>query len=133
MEISDQLLCLFSGQVEERDDRYVLEIPEREISVGTVEDGDTYRTALLSHSADGKTGATDDDQGPPAPPVSEGEQRDVEIEDIGEQGDGLTRVERGYVVIVPDTEQGERVTIEITDVQQNVAFAEVVERQSHFS
>lgn len=133
MEISDQLLCLFSGQVEERDDRYVLEIPEREISVGTVEDGDTYRTALLSHSADGKTGATDDDQGPPAPPVSEGEQRDVEIEDIGEQGDGLTRVERGYVVIVPDTEQGERVTIEITDVQQNVAFAEVVERQIHFS
>ncbi|MEA5409862.1 TRAM domain-containing protein [Haloarculaceae archaeon H-GB2-1] len=33
---------------------------------------------------------------------------------------------------MPDTEVGERVTIEITDVRENVAFAEVRERQSHF-
>jgi predicted RNA-binding protein with TRAM domain len=65
-------------------------------------------------------------------PVEEGEERTVEIEDIGEQGDGITRVERGFVVIVPDTEQGERVTVEITDVRENVAFAEVVERRSYY-
>jgi predicted RNA-binding protein with TRAM domain len=66
------------------------------------------------------------------PPVEEGETRRVEIEDIGEQGDGITRVERGFVVIVPDTEQGERVAVEITDVRDTVAFAEVVERLSYY-
>ncbi|MFD1687648.1 TRAM domain-containing protein, partial [Halobellus litoreus] len=53
-------------------------------------------------------------------------------EDLGDQGDGLTRVERGFVVIVPDTEQGERVTIEITDVRKNVSFAEVVKRLNYY-
>jgi predicted RNA-binding protein with TRAM domain len=52
--------------------------------------------------------------------------------DIGDQGDGITRVERGFVVIVPDTKETERVTIEITDVRENVAFAEVVERVSYY-
>jgi predicted RNA-binding protein with TRAM domain len=56
----------------------------------------------------------------------------VDIEDIGDQGDGVTRVERGFVVIVPDTKQGERVTIEITDVRQNVAFADVIERMDYY-
>ncbi|ESS07370.1 MAG: putative RNA-binding protein, contains TRAM domain protein, partial [uncultured archaeon A07HB70] len=71
------------------------------------------------------------ERGSPTPPVEEGEQRTVEIEDIGDQGDGITRVERGFVVIVPDTEQGERVSIEVTDVRENVAFADVVERVSY--
>jgi len=35
-------------------------------------------------------------------------------------------------VIAPDTEVGERVTVEITDVRANVAFAEVVERKSTY-
>ena len=69
---------------------------------------------------------------PQTPPVEEGEQRTVEIEDLGDQGDGITRVERGFVVIVPDSKQGERVTVEITDVQRNVAFAEVVERLDYY-
>jgi len=34
------------------------------------------------------------------PPVEAGETRTVEIEDVGDQGDGITRVERGFVVIV---------------------------------
>jgi predicted RNA-binding protein with TRAM domain len=54
---------------------------------------------------------------PLEPPAEEGEIRGVEIADIGEQGDGITRVERGFVVIVPDTKGSERVTIEITDVR----------------
>lgn len=32
-------------------------------------------------------------------------------------------------MIVPDTEVGERVTIRLDDVQENVGFAEVVKRQ----
>jgi len=67
-------------------------------------------------------------QGPPTPPVEQGETRTVEIEDMGDQGDGLARVERGFVVIVPETKRGERVRIEISSVQENVAFGEVVER-----
>ena len=35
-------------------------------------------------------------------------------------------------VIVPDTKETERVTIEITDVRENVAFAEVLERVSYY-
>ena len=143
MEIPAQLLCLFSATVEERDGSYVVEVPEQEVRLGDVQEHDTYRVALLPSSADDDdttdtATATDTkaqparDHGQPEPPVEAGEQRTVEIENIGDQGDGITRVERGFVVIVPDTEQGERVTVEITDVRENVAFAEVVERVSYY-
>lgn len=144
MEISEQLHCLFSGTIEERDGSYVVEVPERELDLGSIEEAGTYRVALLPMSAesasdtgqppDAEPGADTDapDRDRPEPPVEEGETRTVEIEDIGSQGDGITRVERGYVIIVPDTERGERVRIEVTDVQENVAFADVVERLSYY-
>lgn len=136
MKISDQLRCLFSATVEPRDDSYILEVPEQEIQLGDIRAGETYRVAILPAASTAEPDSTDTDAGeardPPEPPVAEGDQRDVEIEDIGEQGDGITRVERGFVVIVPDTERGERVSIEITDVRENVAFAEVTERLSYF-
>mgnify|MGYP006274891859 FL=1 len=70
----------------------------------------------------------------PEPPVDRGDEVTVDIEGIGDQGDGIARVDRGYVIIVPDTEKGERVRIRVTSVKQNVAFAEVVERieQHHY-
>ncbi|MFD1634456.1 TRAM domain-containing protein [Haloplanus ruber] len=136
MEISEQLRCLFSATVEERGNFYVVEVPEREVRLGDLQDGETYRVALLPASSkdgpDETETETEREHDPQKPPVEEGEQRTVEIQDIGEQGDGITRVERGFVVIVPDTEQGERVTVEITDVSENVAFAEVVERVSYY-
>ena len=136
MEISEQLSCLFSGKVEERNGSYLIEVPEQEIRLGELQADETYRVAVLPSSATNETNNTDADpqpeQAPQTPPVGEGEQRTVEIEDIGDQGDGITRVERGFVVIVPDTKRSERVTIEITDVRENVAFAEVVERVSYY-
>jgi Predicted RNA-binding protein, contains TRAM domain len=60
------------------------------------------------------------------PPVEEGEQRDVEIEHLGDQGDGIAKVERGYVVIVPETTTRDRVTVEMQQVRENVAFAESI-------
>jgi predicted RNA-binding protein with TRAM domain len=136
MKISEQLRCLFSATVEEQDDSFVVEVPEQEIRLGDIQQGETYRVAVLPSPTTEESDDTDADpqpeqaaqspQPPQTPPVEEGEQRTVEIEDIGEQGDGITRVERGFVVIVPDTQQGERVTVEITDVRQNVAFAEVM-------
>jgi predicted RNA-binding protein with TRAM domain len=136
MEISDQLRCLFSASAEERDGSYVVEIPEQEIRLDNLQAGETYRVAVLPSPVTDDATETQvespPEQAPQTPPVEEGEQRTVEIEDIGEQGDGITRVERGFVVIVPDTEQGEHVTIEITDVRENVAFADVVERVSYY-
>jgi predicted RNA-binding protein with TRAM domain len=136
MEISDQLRCLFSAKVEKKRGAYVVEIPKRELEVGEIQQGETYRVGLLSTQSTDETEDTetvpDRQRGPQKPPVEEGEQRTVDIEDIGDQGDGITRVERGFVVIVPEAKQGERVTIEITDVRQNVAFAEVVERMDYY-
>ncbi|MFB6223833.1 MAG: TRAM domain-containing protein [Haloarcula sp.] len=130
MEISDQLLCLFSADVREEGDRYVVEIPSRELETGAVESGSTYRVALIS--ADEETEAADEpptetppDQ--PQPPVEPGETRYVEIEDIGKQGDGIARVERGYVIIVPGAEIDQRVKIEITEVKSNFAVGEIID------
>ena len=117
-------------------DSYVIEVPKQELQTGTLQANEMYRVALLSLPAD--TGSQQSAQKPQkereprTPPVEEGEQRTVDIEDLGDQGDGLARVERGFVVIAPDTEVGERVTVEITDVRANVAFAEVVERKSTY-
>jgi predicted RNA-binding protein with TRAM domain len=135
MEIPDQLRCLFSGTIDEQDDSYHIEIPENEIQFSSLQEGGTYRVAILSSPATSDSSpskATPEPAGDthelPRPPVEKGDQRTVEIETIGDQGDGITRVERGFVVIVPDTTKGERVTIEITDVGDTVAFAEVTER-----
>ncbi|WP_176451118.1 TRAM domain-containing protein [Halorubrum sp. Ea1] len=136
MEISEELQCLFSGKIEERDGSYVVKIPEQELRLGELQANETYRVAVLPAPTTNEATNTDatpkPEQAPQTPPIEEGEQRTVEIEDIGDQGDGITRVERGFVVIVPDTKQTERVTIEITDVRENVAFAEVIERVSYY-
>lgn len=137
MELSDDLLCLFSSEIEHRDGSYTIEIPEREVEIGELEPGVSYRIALVPQSRK-RTGsdADIDNESPRSnaefnPPVTKGDRRSVEIETIGDQGDGIARVERGYVVIVPDTDPHERVEIEITSVAETVAFAEVVERYEH--
>ena len=135
MEISEQLTCLFAAKVEERDQSYLIEVPKQEVDVGYVDPTEDYQVALLrqpfENSQSASTQTSDDSPQQPdldQPPVSTGETRVVEISELGDQGDGLTRVERGFVVIVPETQQGERVRIQIQTVKANVAFAEVVER-----
>ena len=130
MNVPSGLHCLFTATIEERDGRYVIDVPDREVELGTLEPGGRYRVAILAENGAGNGGArfAVGKTAPRSPPVAKGDTRVVEIEDLGEQGDGITRVERGFVVIVPDTEPGEKVEIEITDVRDNVAFGEVVER-----
>jgi len=128
MEISEKLLCLFSAEIESEEDRFVVEVPRREIDTGSVTPGETYRIALINTEEAAER--TDEGSGPPdepQPPVERGEIRYVEIEDLGKQGDGIARVERGYVIIVPGGEVGERVKIEITEVKSNFAVGEVIE------
>ncbi len=60
-----------------------------------------------------------------SPPVEEGEKYNVEIEDIGKEGDGVAKIDN-FVIFVPDTEVGDEVEIEITRVLRTLAFGEVV-------
>ncbi len=131
MEISRRLLCLFSAEVRAEDDHYVVEVPRREVETGAIEADGTYRVALIARdgaapadAGDESTSAPPSDE--PQPPVEVGEVRYVEIEDIGKQGDGIARVERGYVIIVPDTEVGEQVKVEVREVKSNFAVGDVV-------
>ena len=129
VEISEKLLCLFSAEVTAEDDRYVVEIPRREVDTGSVDPGETYRVALIS--GDGEVieedSTSDSPPSEPQPPVENGEIRYVEIEDIGKQGDGIARVERGYVIIVPGADVGDRVKVEISEVKSNFAVGEIIE------
>jgi predicted RNA-binding protein with TRAM domain len=58
--------------------------------------------------------------------VNEEETRTVTIETTGDQGDGIARVERGYVVIVPGSVPGDELEVEIQTVKQNFAMAEII-------
>ncbi len=130
MEISNELLCLFSADVSADGDRYVVEVPKREVETGSVGADRTYRVALIEAGTPETTVSeetTEPPTGDPQPPVEPGEIRYVEIEDLGKQGDGIARVERGYVIIVPGAEVGERVKVEVTEVKSNFAVGEVIE------
>lgn len=125
LEISDQLLCLFSAPVRSEDGEYTVTIPTREVDDGAIEPDTVYRVALIASQPE--TTGDEASRGQPQPPVEVGETRYVEIEDIGKQGDGIARVERGYVIIVPGAEIGDRVKVEIAEVKPNFAVGEVVE------
>jgi len=58
--------------------------------------------------------------------VVEGEVRTVTIEALGDQGDGIAKVERGYVLIVPGGEPGDELTVRIDEARENVGFAQMI-------
>lgn len=138
VEISDSLRALFSATIEEHDGTFVVEIPASEITSETLAANETYRVAILDSSSAAESSTGPQPSTPPArepgghpqsgPPVEEGEVRDVTIETVGDQGDGIAKVERGYVVIVPGAHPGDELTVEIEQVKENVAFARVVDR-----
>ena len=59
-------------------------------------------------------------------PVEEGRTYDVNIQDVGRNGDGIARIE-GFVVFVPNTSVGDEVQIKVERVLPKFAFATVVE------
>jgi len=137
VEIPDSLRSLFTATIEERDGRFVIKVPDSEIEHDAATPGGTYRVAILPQhegangdEPDQEASEQGEDAGPPAPPVDEGEVREVTIESVGDQGDGIAKVERGYVVIVPDAQPGDQPTVEIEQVKQNVAFATILEEDS---
>lgn len=139
IEISDSLRSVFSAQIEERDGSYIVDVPASEIEHDALAADETYRGAILK-SESSTTKKTQEEQPQSAaqeptptsdgPPVDEGEVRDVTIETTGDQGDGIAKVERGYVVIVPGGQPGDEPSVEIEQVKENVAFASIVEPDS---
>ncbi|AFK17919.1 TRAM domain-containing protein [Haloferax mediterranei ATCC 33500] len=59
-------------------------------------------------------------------PVRTGDELEVEIIDVGSEGDGIAKVE-DFTVFVSDTETGDTPTVRITDVKPRFAFAERVD------
>lgn len=141
-EISDSLLLLYETMLEERGDEYVLTLPKELVEDGSFTEDSVYRVALLelasesrqskpdpSETAPQETDPTDEQRSEShGPPVEAGDVRSVNIDTLGDQGDGIAKVERGFIVIVPGTQPGDRVDVEITNVTDSVAFAEPVSK-----
>lgn len=137
--IPDRLQALITSRLTEQEGRLQLEIPNELVEQATVDLGEVYQIVVLPTETedpvdDGRDTVSADDSVSSSvaerskPPINEGEIRTVTIDTLGDQGDGITRVERGFVVIVADAKPDEEVTVEIETVQSNVAFASVVER-----
>jgi 23S rRNA (uridine2552-2'-O)-methyltransferase len=58
-------------------------------------------------------------------PVAVGDELDVEVVDVGSEGDGIAKIE-DFTLFVPGTETGDEVTVRVTDVKPRFAFTEVV-------
>ncbi|WP_222915841.1 23S rRNA (uridine(2552)-2'-O)-methyltransferase [Natrinema sp. SYSU A 869] len=59
--------------------------------------------------------------------VRPGDELEVEIESVGNEGDGMASVD-GYRLFVPDTEEGETVTVRVEDVKPNFGFAQRIDQ-----
>jgi predicted RNA-binding protein with TRAM domain len=147
---ANALHWLFTGTVEGDDGELRLRIPDATVEDANIEPGEHVRIGLydapersVAASTRGDTAATSDTnaegdntpaadeptEAPPAPkpPVEAGEIRYVEVEDVGKRGDGIANVDRGYVIIVPDTEPGDRVKVEIDEVTADYAMATLLD------
>jgi predicted RNA-binding protein with TRAM domain len=58
-------------------------------------------------------------------PVKVGDELEVTISEVSRRGDGLIRIQ-GYVVFIPNTKQGDKVKIRITEIRPNYAVAQVI-------
>ncbi|SEO56826.1 23S rRNA (uridine2552-2'-O)-methyltransferase [Halogranum amylolyticum] len=61
-------------------------------------------------------------------PVRKGDELEVEVVDVGSEGDGIAKVEE-FTVFVSGAEAGDVVTVQITDVKPRFAFAERVDAE----
>jgi len=57
--------------------------------------------------------------------VKVGEEYNVEITEVGNRGDGITRI-KNFVVFVPNTKRGDKVRIRIKELRGNSGTGEVV-------
>ena len=132
---SAEMLTLFSAEIDTDEGPPSVTVPEQELTVGELDADTSYRVAIYpmaghspSNSHDSSSNSQRSQETSP-PPVEQGDTREVEVEDVGDQGDGIARLGPGYIVFVPDAGIGDRVKINITEARENFAFAEVVEHE----
>lgn len=53
MDVPENLLCLFTADITNRDGSFVIEIPQREVDTGEIRAGDVYRVAMLPSQTQG--------------------------------------------------------------------------------
>lgn len=56
-------------------------------------------------------------------PVKVGDEHNVTIEAVGEKGDGIAKID-GFVLFVPNTQQGDSLKVRVTKVLKRFGFAE---------
>lgn len=61
-------------------------------------------------------------------PVEVGKEYEVDIKEVSQRGDGVTRIE-GFVIFVPNTKPGDHVKIKVTRVGNRFAIAEVADTE----
>ena len=59
-------------------------------------------------------------------PVGAGDRVEVDVVDVGDEGDGIAKVD-GYTLFVPGADAGETVEVRVTDVKPRFGFAELVD------
>ena len=59
-------------------------------------------------------------------PVAAGDRLEVDVVDVGDEGDGIAKVD-GYTLFVPGADDGETVEVRVTDVKPRFGFAELVD------
>jgi len=59
-------------------------------------------------------------------PVREGDEIEVTIVSVGSKGDGISKIENGYTVIVPNSKIDDVINVKITRVLPQYAFAEII-------
>jgi predicted RNA-binding protein with TRAM domain len=62
-------------------------------------------------------------------PVEENEEYVVDVEDIGDEGDGIAHVD-DFVVLVPEGDMGDRVRVRVDRVESDYAMAELLDHES---
>jgi len=63
------------------------------------------------------------------PPVMEGKTYNVKIEGIGDEGDGIAKI-NNFTIFVPGTKVGDKVDIKIEKVFRSNAFGSVVKDET---
>ena len=137
MPIDDSLISMFHSTLRTGSsrDETLVEVPDSEVKTGPLVEGETYRVAVLGPvedtnnenlSGEASGSISNEDLSTDSKyPVAEGERVEVVIEDIGDEGDGIAKVD-GYAVIVPGADLNEELLVEINHTSSTHAFASVV-------
>jgi predicted RNA-binding protein with TRAM domain len=135
--IPESLKSVYTTELRERDGHYVLEVPKREIEKDVISVGAVYRVGVMSTRAATPSDHPQDDEVSRQPsesnqergqPVEEGERLVVTIEHMGSRGDGIAKIDGGFVVVVLNTKPGDQPLIEISRVKETVAFGVPLDR-----